>query len=182
MAERLVVYVDGFNLYHGLHDQFGHRYLWLDLASLARSLRPHSNLVGVEYFTASVLNDGPAQSRQDAYIEALKAANPGLLHVTMGRYQQNKRRCRSCGVSWRVYEEKETDVNIAVTLAADAIARRADAFMVISGDSDIAPAIRLAMSLNPDARFLAAFPPGRFSAELQALMPSSFHIGRARIA
>ncbi|GAB7006462.1 hypothetical protein JCM18899A_39350 [Nocardioides sp. AN3] len=33
----LIVYVDGFNLYHGLKDQFGRRMLWLDLVELARS-------------------------------------------------------------------------------------------------------------------------------------------------
>lgn len=36
------MYVDGFNLYHGLKDQFGRRMLWLDLVELSRSLRPEA--------------------------------------------------------------------------------------------------------------------------------------------
>ncbi|MCO5294727.1 MAG: hypothetical protein M9882_07470 [Homoserinimonas sp.] len=31
MNERLIVYVDGFNLYHGMHQRFQRRYLWLDV-------------------------------------------------------------------------------------------------------------------------------------------------------
>lgn len=31
----VIAYVDGFNLYHGLHDKYGRRYLWLDLQNLA---------------------------------------------------------------------------------------------------------------------------------------------------
>jgi hypothetical protein len=27
----VIAYVDGFNLYHGLHQASGRRYLWLDL-------------------------------------------------------------------------------------------------------------------------------------------------------
>ena len=42
MPERLLVYVDGFNLYHGMHDEYGHKYLWLDVVKLARALRPRS--------------------------------------------------------------------------------------------------------------------------------------------
>jgi hypothetical protein len=28
---RVAVYVDGFNLYFGLHERYGRKYLWLDL-------------------------------------------------------------------------------------------------------------------------------------------------------
>jgi hypothetical protein len=35
---RVVAYVDGFNLYHGLKAKHGRRYLWLDLEALVTSL------------------------------------------------------------------------------------------------------------------------------------------------
>lgn len=45
--------MDGFNLYHGLKQKHGRRYLWLDLEALAgRLLKPAQHLVGVDYFTA----------------------------------------------------------------------------------------------------------------------------------
>jgi hypothetical protein len=33
---RVVAYVDGFNLYHGLKAGYGRRYHWLDLQALVR--------------------------------------------------------------------------------------------------------------------------------------------------
>jgi hypothetical protein len=75
-VERLIVYVDGFNLYNGLHDAAGNRLLWLDIVRLAQLLRPRSSLVQVKYFTATVLNEPEAQARQDRYIEALRALHP----------------------------------------------------------------------------------------------------------
>lgn len=42
--ERLIVYIDGFNFYHGMHDKFGRSTLWIDFVALAQSLRPRSHL------------------------------------------------------------------------------------------------------------------------------------------
>ncbi|MFE5199009.1 NYN domain-containing protein [Streptomyces sp. NPDC056601] len=179
---QLVVYVDGFNLYHGLHDKHGRRFHWLDLVSLARSLRPQDQLVKVRYFTASVLDDSQALSRQDTYLNALVAHNGMAIDIVKGRYQKKQKSCRRCGGTWTHYEEKETDVNIAVSLVADIAQQTATSAMVISADSDLSPAIRTALTLNPRAHIMAAFPPKRFSNELKRLMPASFTIGRAKFA
>lgn len=181
MPETLAVYVDGFNLYHGLHEKAGCRYLWLDLVALVRTLRRRSSLTKVRYFTAPVLNDPSALSRQSDYLAALTAHNPGLIDVVNGRYQPKPKKCHKCGNSWTSYEEKETDVNIAAYLVADAASKTTDAALIVSADSDLAPAVRVARQMNPNLFIAAAFPPKRFSSELQALMPASFHIGMPRI-
>ena len=59
---RLIVYVDGFNLYHGMHDEARCRLLWLDPVRLVRLLRPKDDLQVVRYFTAPLL-DNPAPNR-----------------------------------------------------------------------------------------------------------------------
>lgn len=177
MRDRLMVYVDGFNLYHGLHDGWGRQYLWLDLAALARRLRPRSNLIGVQYFTAPVLNEPGAASRQSDYCAALSAQSKGIVSVVNGRYQSKTVRCRKCGNTYKRFEEKETDVNIAVSLVADAAEHRMESALIISADSDLAPAIHAARRIQPSLVTVAAFPPRRFSSELKSLMPSSFHIG-----
>jgi hypothetical protein len=97
-VERLIVYVDGFNLYNGLHDAAGNRLLWLDIVRLAQLLRPRSSLVQVKYFTATVLNEPEAQARQDRYIEALRALHPGSLTVIKGQFQQKLRTSRRIAV------------------------------------------------------------------------------------
>lgn len=179
--ERLMVYVDGFNLYHGVHDWSRRRFLWLDLVKLAASLRPSQRLVGVRYFTAAVLNNAGAQSRQAHYIDALESLYPGQIEIVMGRYQQKTMTCKSCGKSRVSYEEKETDVNIATRIVTDAFAGACDAALIISGDSDVAPAVRAALHANGRLFIAAAFPPERFSAELKSLMPASFHIAQSKI-
>jgi Flp pilus assembly secretin CpaC len=180
-VEKLIVYVDGFNLYYGLRDLARRKLLWLDLVELSRSLRPRSELVKVKYFTAPVLDDPPAASRQAVYQAALLVQNPGKITITQGRYQRKTVTCNRCGNTWRDYEEKETDVNIATALVADAGMRRARAALIISADSDLVPAIKTAREVAPSMFMAAAFPPKRYSAELQALMPASFHINRAKI-
>lgn len=177
MPERLAIYVDGFNLYHGLHEKWGRRYLWLDLGALGRTMRPRSKLVTVKYFTAPVLNEPAALSRQSSYQAALTAHNPGLIEIVQGRYQTKRKACNGCGRSWTEYEEKETDVNIAVHLVSDAAMGASEAAIIVSADSDLVPAVRAAHAMNPTLFIAAAFPPARYSNELKTLMPSSFHIG-----
>lgn len=179
--EDLIVYVDGFNLYHGLHQEAGRRLLWLDLLGLAARLRPTSNVMRVNYFTAPVLGDAAAASRQAEYQNALKALHGDRIRIVQGRYQAKEMRCRACGATWIKHEEKETDVNIAVEIVADASARAMQSALIVSADSDLAPAVRTAHRINPGLVVVAGFPPKRFSAELQRLMPSSFHINRARL-
>ena len=147
VTQTMGVYVDGFNLYHGLHDKFGRRMLWLDLVALAQSLRPTYRLEHLHYFTAPVLNDPSAASRQGIYQEALKAASPGVVQITQGLPDETLR-CRKCGNEYRSYEEKETDVSIAANIVADAARARFDAALIISADSDLIPAIKQPETCN----------------------------------
>lgn len=181
VPDTLAVYIDGFNLYHGLHEASGRKHLWLDVVVLAQSLRPQSSLTKVMYFTAPVLNDPAGLARQKRYLDALKAQNPGVIEIVEGRYQQKNKTCKKCGNAWRAYEEKETDVNIAINLVADAANKLTDAALILSADSDLAPGVKLARQLNPNLFVAAAFPPRRVSNELKTLMPSSFHIGMGKI-
>ena len=168
-----IVYVDGFNLYHGLHQRFRRQYLWLDLVALSRRLRPRDQLVKVRYFTAQVLNDPDAMSRQEMYLQALQAHNGDRIEIIKGRYKAREVRCWECDATWTRYEEKETDVNIAVSLVADVATGKATSAVIISGDSDLVPAVKMAHELNPDADIVAAFPPERWSHDLKRLLPDS---------
>jgi hypothetical protein len=95
--ERLTVYVDGFNLYHGLKERSGRRLLWLDLVKLSRLLRPRSSLLRVRYFTAPVLDDPPAASRQGRYQSALLARNPGLVEIRRAGTRRRRGRAERVG-------------------------------------------------------------------------------------
>lgn len=177
----MIVYVDGFNLYHGMHDRFGCSTLWLDLVSLARSFRPKQELVHVKYFTASVLNEPDAQSRQAHYIAALEHKYPREFRPIMGRYQKKRPLVCSCGKKHPRYEEKETDVNIATSLLTDAALKNMDTAIVVSADSDMVPAVVASQKINPRLFVAAAFPPKRQSNHLRTLMPASFPIDPGKL-
>jgi hypothetical protein len=176
----VIAYVDGFNLYHGLHQGYGRRYLWLDLQHLVQRVRPQDQILAVRYFTAEMKDDPDGLARQRAYLAALKAHSTKVA-VVLGRYQTKKMTCRQCGSAWTSYEEKETDVNIAVALVADAAAFASDIALIISADSDLCPAIRTARSLNPGRRMIAAFPPRRSSFEIRSLIRKPFTLAAADI-
>lgn len=179
----VIAYVDGFNLYYGLRDRYQHRYLWLDVPALVHRLRRRDTVVAVKYFTAIVRNDEPAEARQRAYLSALAAHNGPELQIIYGHYQDKPQRCRACGATWPTYEEKETDVNIAVSLVADAAQGHAESALIVSADSDLCPAVRTARFLaeNRGKRFgiFAAFPPRRYSQRLNAVVSGSFVLARA---
>lgn len=179
--ERLIVYIDGFNFYHGMHDKFGRSTLWIDFVALAQSLRPRSHIVAVKYFTAPVLGDSGAASRQAYHQAAVSARHPNVFEVTQGRYQAKTVTCFHCNTPRVVHEEKETDVNIAVSLVSDAASGAMDSALIVSADSDLAPAVRAAKQFRTHMFIAAAFPPKRFSSELKQLMPASSPIGRDKI-
>jgi uncharacterized LabA/DUF88 family protein len=176
----VIAYVDGFNLYHGLHQAYGRRYLWLDLEHLVRRVRPRDQILAVRYFTAELKDDPAGLARQRAYLAALTTHCP-TVDVVLGRYQTKTMTCRRCGSAWTTYEEKETDVNIAVALVADAAAAASDIALIVSADSDLCPAIRTARSINPRRRMIAAFPPRRSSFEIRSLIRQPFTLAVADI-
>lgn len=80
-----------------------------------------------------------------------------------------------------MYEEKETDVNIGVSLVADAAARASDLALLVSADSDLCAAIRMARTVNKERGMIAAFPPKRSSFEIRSLIPGAFTLAAADI-
>lgn len=181
MAKSVIVYVDGFNLYNGVHDAFQHKYLWLDLVKLVQDYRPGHQILKVKYFTAQLLDDPGAQSRQMTYWNGLRAKHGEKVEIVQGKYKKTPRICRKCKATWDGYEEKETDVNLALAIARDAAEALATDYYIITGDSDAAPAVREAQRINPRGFYLALFPPQRASSELKMLMPNSFVIGPAKL-
>ena len=69
--QRVIVYIDGYNLYHGLEAAFGNEYKWLNLQTFSESfLRPGMDLVSVKYFTAITKSGVEARQRQEIYLKA----------------------------------------------------------------------------------------------------------------
>ncbi len=182
--QRVLVYVDGFNLYYGLKSKGWRRYYWLDLVRLAEKLlRPGQRLVAVRYFTAKILHqadDPKKKRRQNTYLEAL-ATLPNL-HIHYGYYRANDRTCSQCGAIWQTYQEKLTDVNIAVKFLGDAQDDAFDTAIIISGDSDLSGLVSSFLERYPEKRVIVAFPPERNSSRLRQMATASFTIGRKNLS
>ena len=70
--ERVIVYIDGFNLYFGLKDSGWSKYFWLNLHRLSTNLlRPNQTLVHTKYFTAKISKPESKRKRQQAFLSAL---------------------------------------------------------------------------------------------------------------
>lgn len=180
--QRVMAYVDGFNLYFGLKDSGFQRYYWLDVAALAHGLlKPGQQLLATHYFTARIRANGrnlADQKRQSDYLEALALRG---VRCQFGHYLQKARQCRQCGASWLDYEEKMTDVNIAIQMLEDAFDDAFDTALVISGDSDLTTPIRRVRERFPKKRLIVAFPPRRFSNELKRCANGYLTIGEDKL-
>lgn len=180
--QRCAVFIDGFNLYHGLKASSGRSHLWLDLEGLSRDLlKPTQTLVSVTYFTAMVRDEPDALKRQDTYLQALESACPKV-EVIRGKFQRRTVRCHICHDRRISYEEKETDVSLAVRLVEGAARNDFDCALLITGDGDFVPAIQSARRLKPDLRVIVIFPPQRVSDALRKTADASYVLGHGRIS
>lgn len=165
---RVAAYIDGFNLYFGLKQARFKRYYWLDVAALSRTLlTSNQRLVATHYFSARIRDNGrnaADQKRQNDYLEALAVQG---VRCQFGHYLEKQRECRSCHATWPDYEEKMTDVNIAIQLMTDAFDDLFDVALIISGDSDLTTPIRRVRERFPAKRVIVAFPPQRHSKALK---------------
>jgi uncharacterized LabA/DUF88 family protein len=138
---RSIVYIDGFNFYYGAIK--GGPYKWLNLERFFARLRPHDDIHRIHYFTALVT--GPTLPNQQVYLRALSTLP--LVSVVFGNYKTKRVTCivPACTYTgkrrFNTVEEKRTDVNIAVQMMEDAYENRCDQFVVVSGDSDLVPAV-----------------------------------------
>ena len=178
---RLVAYIDGFNLYFGLKDKGWRRYYWLNIQNLCFNLLKFNQfLEGTKYFTARITDPPDKRKRQSTYIEALSTLNN--FEIYYGKYQLNSWKCNRCHSSIDVPNEKMTDVNIAVELLTDAFQNKFDVALVLSADSDLIAPIKKTKELFPSKKIVIAFPPRRHSVALTKVADAYFTIGRKKIA
>lgn len=182
--ERVISYIDGFNLYFGLRSKRWRRFYWLNIHSVSQNLlRQNQQLVGVKYFTSRV-SDSPRDPgkdrRQTAYLEAI--ATLPLTTCFFGHYLAKQVECKSCHAAWQTHEEKMTDVNIAVEMLTDAYCDRFDVALLISGDSDLSGPIERIRQLFPLKRVIVVFPPKRTSERLRSVAHGAFTLGRVTIS
>lgn len=159
-SDRVACFIDGFNLYHAIADLGESHLKWVNLWSLSEQfvLGKGQRLCHVYYFSAYADWLPGKKRRHEAYVAALRAV--GVTPI-MGKFKKKHRRCPGCSNQWLSHEEKETDVNIALTLLNEAYKGTYDRALVISRDSDLVPAIQMVRSVFPNKSVCIIAPPNR---------------------
>lgn len=167
--QKVIVYVDGFNLYYGLKKNMKwRRYYWLDVVKFFEMfMKPNQELVCVKYFSAKPDNLDKAL-RQNAFFQANKENTK--FQLFLGKYLRKNIKCYNCGHIIQTYEEKESDVRIATQIVNDANNHHCDVAIVVSADSDMIPAIELAMAAG--TKVFVYFPPFHRSNSLSGISTS----------
>ncbi|MDZ4257655.1 MAG: NYN domain-containing protein [Gemmatimonadales bacterium] len=193
VAQRTIVYVDGFNLYYRALK--GTPYKWLDIMRLVKSvLRSSNDIHKIRYFTAMVSGkrDPEMPIRQQQFLRALRTIPEVEVHT--GRFLASQKwaplhlpppemfRPVPEVVSIVKTEEKGSDVNLASWLLRDAFRDEYDVAVVLSNDTDLVEPIRMvrhetgkpvgimtpvnrpARSLTQVASFCRFLTPGRLAA------------------
>ena len=179
--ERVITYIDGFNLYFGLKTKGWKRYYWLDLQKLAMNLlKDNQKLITTKYFTSRISGPPDKTKRQGTFLEALETLDN--FHIFYGHYLTNTIECQKCGAVFAKPNEKMTDVNIAVEMLTDAFQNEFDTGILISADSDLMAPIKKVKQLFSGKKIVVAFPPARSSFALKKIANASFIIGRKMLA
>lgn len=155
---RTIIYVDGFNFFYGAIK--GSPNYWLNLERFFLAIRQHDDVRRIHYFTALVFGrDRPAQ---EVYLKALSTLP--LVNVVLGKYKTKRLLCNvsACthgGVRhFETWEEKRSDVSIAVQMIDDAYQDACDNFVLVSGDSDLVPALHLIKLRYPEKQLIVYVP------------------------
>ena len=175
--------IDGFNLYHSIIDihKLHHGLLvkWLNIHSLCCSYLPnidkHAYVQKIYYFSAYAthLNDPEVIKRHEDYIECLKSTG---IETIMGRFKPKDVTCPLCKRDFVKHEEKETDVAIASKLIEVVANKDCETVILMTGDTDIIPAIKTAKSLNTQVGIISAFPFARKNKEIAQVVHRSFRM------
>ncbi|NTW54550.1 MAG: NYN domain-containing protein [Chlorobaculum sp.] len=188
---RVSFIIDGFNLYHSLknaqHVLGNVSSRWLNIHSLCAAQLFHFGRAAVlseVYYISAYARHLEASKpdvtkRHQEYVECLQST--GVIAV-MNRFKRKDVRCRYCHRSFSKFEEKETDVMIATKLFELLHADKCDTAVLVTGDTDLAPAIRTGTLLFPSKKIVFAFPFGTKTKELSSIAPGSFSFGAAEYA
>lgn len=153
---KTIIYVDGYNLFYGCLKHTSDK--WLDLyrlfSTILRVQQPATELVKIKFFTADIRakvasHGQQAMIAQQNYHRALTTLYPDTIEVLKGFYslepahllafQSPPDKSKRVPV-WKL-EEKQTDVNIALTAYRDATRSNVDQLVFVSNDTDLEPAL-----------------------------------------
>jgi hypothetical protein len=158
--QRVAVYYDGFNLYHAV-DAYKRPYLkWLDLKALAKAIS-HSDEVIKRVVWCSAFRP-QSKSKLKRHEDYMKALQTRGVVCRIGHFVTAVDGCNACGHQWHLSIEKQGDVNLGLSIAADAEDDLFDVCYLVTADGDHAATARYLKERFPKKKLVLVCPPGRF--------------------
>ena len=149
---RAAVYIDGFNLYHPVHEMAEPHLKWCNLWALSELICKPQKFVlqKVVFCTAVPQFDHGKRDRHNTFNAAQAAYGVTILkgHHVFDETAQK-------------YNEKQSDINVALALILDAVDNLYDAAFLISADSDQAATARVFSERFPDKKLIGVAPPNK---------------------
>ena len=146
---------------------------WLNIRSLCESylyLFGRDSRYEESYYYSALahhIKDPNTVSRHQMLIDCLKSTG---VKVEIARFKPKEIRCKNCHLLFTRHEEKETDVALSVKFIELLWQNSCDTAVLVTGDTDISPAIRFAQKYFPKKRIGILFPYFRHNKELQKLV------------
>ncbi|HEX6938568.1 MAG TPA: NYN domain-containing protein [Longimicrobiales bacterium] len=193
MPKKVSFLVDGFNMYHSLKQLHGiskASVKWLDLVTLCKGylqsvraeIGERVDLAQVHYFSARpdflAIRKPDTVFRYDTHIAAFRRS--GVV-VHLAQFKSKDTTCPQCKHRFRRPEEKETDVAMAMKMVEVLVRKECDTVVLVTGDTDLIPAIRTVNSLLPLAKIGVGFPFLRHNNSLREAANYSFKINQKDI-
>ncbi len=90
--QRVIAYVDGFNLYYGLRSNGWKWFYWLNIHDMAHNmLKMNQKLIYTKYFTGIVKQPLDRHERQQTFLDALRTVPD--IHISYGHFLEDKVKC-----------------------------------------------------------------------------------------
>jgi uncharacterized LabA/DUF88 family protein len=124
----------------------------------------NAQIADIFYFTSYTKHLKDKIKRHKTFVKALKSVG---IKIVFGKFKKRHITCKHCKAFFNRYEEKETDVAIAVKIMELGHIDCCNTIVVISGDTDLAPAVKTFKKLFPNKEVYFIFPYHRKNQELE---------------
>jgi len=187
--ERISFLIDGLNFYYSvlsLKRYAGLNTKWFNYLSLCEfykndlSKRQNKEIEISEifYFTSIIvktfnISDEEYLKHKKHQLNYLKVLKDLGLKIEISNFKKSNLKCPQCKLEYFKPTEKQTDVKIATKIFEIFYKERADMIVIISGDTDLVPAIKTAKNLFPDKLIGIVIPYKNISEALKSI--SDFH-------
>jgi len=187
--DKIVFLIDGLNFYYSIlyvKRDTGVNAKWFDYFSLcefykndlSKRRNKQMEIGGIFYFTSIIVrtfnmsNEEYLKHRNNQMVY-LKVLRDFGIKIEISSFKRLNLKCPRCNLTYYKPTEKQTDVKIAAKLFEIFYKGIANIAVIVSGDTDLVPAIRVAKSLFPDKLIGVVIPYKNRSEALKSV--SDFH-------